>query len=159
MTTLKRFLLGAALAAVLSTTVGAAEEVRLKLSEGKFKVGEGTPSELVTYDENEGKVAFYAPGTGEWKFKLADDGAFNIVVRASCDAAQDVNAKFKLTIDGKAIGEEVTLSRESEHECKLEAKLGPGEHTLAITFTNDAWKDGEYDRNLYIHSVTLKPAK
>jgi len=34
-----------------------------------------------------------------------------------------------------------------------------GDHKLSIEFTNDVFKDGEYDRNLYVHGVTLKKVK
>ncbi len=32
-----------------------------------------------------------------------------------------------------------------------------GEHKLAIQFTNDAYKENEYDRNLYIKTVSIRP--
>lgn len=136
----------------------AADSIRIKLADGKFKVAEGTPPELVTYDENEGRAAFYTAGTGEWTFELADDGAFTIRVSASCDPAQSKFGKFKLTIDGKEVGKEVELTGESSKDYELEAKLGPGEHKLAITSTLDLYKEGEYDMNLYIHGITLVAA-
>jgi hypothetical protein len=30
---------------------------------------------------------------------------------------------------------------------------------LTIEFTNDVYKDGEYDRNLYVHAVAVKKVK
>jgi hypothetical protein len=30
---------------------------------------------------------------------------------------------------------------------------------LSIEFTNDEFKEGEYDRNLYVHGVTVKKSK
>jgi hypothetical protein len=127
---------------LLAATAQAADDVKLKLADAKFKLGEGTPSDLVGHNDGEGKIFYYAPG-----------------VSASCDPAQNVNANFKLAIDGKDVGEEVKLTSEGEKEYKLETKLAPGEHKLTITFTNDVYKEGEYDRNLYIHSVTLKVKK
>ncbi len=143
----------------LAVTAQAADDIKLKLADAKFKLGEGTPAELVGHNDGESKIFYYAPGTAEWTFKQADDGKFTIHISASCDPAQNVNANFKLAIDGKDVGEEVKLTSESEKEYKLETKLAPGEHKLTITFTNDAYKEGEYDRNLYIHSVTLKAKK
>jgi len=159
---MKRCLLLLLLTAVglgFTTRVQAADDIKLKLNEAKFKAGTGTTSELFGHNEADGKIFFYAPGTAEWTFKLSDEGRFVIQITASCDAAQKENAHFKLTIDGKDVDEEVKLTSEGEKEYKLETKLAVGEHKLAITFTNDVYKEGEYDRNLYIHAVTLTPKK
>ena len=141
-----------------SSTQGA-DDLKLKLADAKFKLGTGTPVELVGLNDGEGKIFYYAPGAAEWTFKLSDDGPFIIHVTASCDAALKTNANFKVSIDGKDVGEEVKLTTAGENEYKLEAKLTPGEHKLAINYTNDIYKENEYDRNLYIHAVTLKPKK
>ena len=45
---------------------------------------------------------------------------------------------------------------EDKKEYKFDAKLTKGETTLSITYTNDVYKEGEYDRNLYLHAVSLK---
>jgi len=82
-----------------------------------------------------------------------------IVVAASCDPALGTNAWFKLAIDGKNVGEEVKLTSAGEKEYTLESALTPGEHKLSITFTNDVYKENEYDRNLFVHAVTLKPKR
>ena len=159
---MKRFLLLAVLATVcLSFTarIQAADDIKLKLADAKFKAGTNTSTELVGHNEGDGKIFYYAPGTAEWTFKASADGTFTIQISASCDPAQKVNAWFKLTIDGKDVGEEVKLTSEGEKEYKLETKLTAGEHKLAIAFTNDVYKEGEYDRNLYIHAVALTPKK
>lgn len=159
---MKRFLLLALLSVIglgFTTCGQAADDIKLKLADAKFKAGTNTSTELVGHNDGEGKIFYYAPGTAEWTFKVSADGSFTIQISASCDPAQKVNAWFKLTIDGKDVGEEVKLTSEGEKEYKLETKLTTGEHKLAITFTNDIYKDGEYDRNLYIHAVTLTPKK
>jgi serine/threonine protein kinase len=33
------------------------------------------------------------------------------------------------------------------------------QHKLTIEFTNDLYKDGEYDRNLFIHAIAVKKAR
>jgi hypothetical protein len=154
---MKRFSLTtiASLALLTALTVFAADALKLKLADCKFKTTT-TSSDLTGYNEGDEKLFFYAPGTGEWTFKLPDDGEYTILVKASCDPAQGMNAKFKLAMDGETVGEEVTLTSEGEKEYKLTAKLKAGERKLAITFTNDVYKEGEYDRNLYIHGVELK---
>ena len=42
---------------------------------------------------------------------------------------------------------------------KLAASGKAGERKLTIEFTNDAYKEGEYDRNFFVHAVTLKKVK
>jgi len=38
-------------------------------------------------------------------------------------------------------------------------KAQAGEHKLVVEYTNDVYKENEYDRNFYLHGVTVKPAK
>ncbi|MEW6305146.1 MAG: carbohydrate-binding domain-containing protein [Verrucomicrobiota bacterium] len=154
---MKRFytlLFATALTAAVNVT--AADDIKLKLADSKVTPGQGVSSDLAGYNDGEEKIFFYAPGTAEWTFKVADDGEYTLLIKASCDPAQGMNAKFKVTLDGKAVGEEVTLTSEGEKEYKVVAKLKKGENKLGITFTNDVYKEGEYDRNLYLHGVTVK---
>ena len=60
--------------------------------------------------------------------------------------------------DGKLCGKEAESSDEPK-EYKFPATLKAGERKLAIEFTNDVFKEGEYDRNLYVHEVKLTKAK
>jgi hypothetical protein len=158
---MKRFLTLAVslLALSLTTPSWAADEVKLKLEDGKVKSGEGVGEDLTGYDEGEGRIFFYAPGAAEWTFKVEKEGAYTLVVKASCDAAQDENAKFKLTVNGKADEKETTLKSTEPEDVKVAIKLKAGENKLSLAFTNDAYKEGEYDRNLYLHALTVKPAE
>jgi hypothetical protein len=61
-------------------------------------------------------------------------------------------------VDGKQTGKE-TETGEEPKEYKFPTPLKAGEHKLTIEFTNDIFKEGEYDRNLYVHAVSLKKVK
>ena len=48
------------------------------------------------------------------------------------------------------------LTADEAKEYKLTSKIKSGEHKLAIEFTNDVYKENEFDRNFYVHAVSLK---
>ena len=81
------------------------------------------------------------------------------MIKASCDPAQNERAKFKVTLDGQEVGKETLLTADEEKEYKLPIKVKAGEHKLTIEYTNDVYKENEYDRNFYLHGVTLKKVK
>ena len=65
-----------------------------------------------------------------------------------------------MTLDGQPVGAETLLTDDDQKDYKLTAAaVKAGDRKLAIEFTNDAYKEGEYDRNLFIYGVTVKPVK
>jgi hypothetical protein len=133
-------------------------DIAVDLAMFKFKVDDNLAS-LFGYNADEGKLFYYAGGAGETKIKLPADGNYEIVIKASCDPALAERAKFRLAVAGEAVGQETLLTEDGPKEYKLELKGKAGEHTLAIEYTNDVYKEGEYDRNFYVHGVTVKPVK
>jgi hypothetical protein len=129
--------------------------ITIELKDFKFKVPEAVES-LFTYDENGERLSYYTNGAAEAVVKVPADGEYEIVVKAACDPAQDEKAKFKVTIDGVEVGKETLLTADEPKEYTITAKLKAGERKLAVAFTNDAYKENEYDRNFYVHGVTLK---
>jgi hypothetical protein len=123
-----------------------------------FKFPEGM-AELFGYNEGDEKLFFYTNGKATAKFKVPAEGNYEIVIKASGDAALNEGAKFKVAVDGKDIGKETETDKNETKEFKFPASLKAGEHELSIEFTNDVYKPGEYDRNLYVHSVEVKPVK
>jgi hypothetical protein len=91
--------------------------------------------------------------------KLPADGDYELVIKASCDPALDERAKFKVAIDGEAVGKETLLIDDLAKEYKFTLKGKAGDRKLSIEYTNDAYKEGEYDRNFYVHGVSLKAVK
>jgi hypothetical protein len=145
-------------ALILPAALGAdGEATKVDLKAFQFKVDEDASS-LFGYNEEEGKLFFYTNGRGEAAAKVAQDGEYEIVIRASCDPAEDERAKFKLAVDGQAVGDETLLTADEAKDYKFKAKLKAGEVKLSIEFTNDAYQENEFDRNLYIHAVSFKPA-
>jgi hypothetical protein len=153
------FLVGSPLVILplLATAATEAKPITVDLKAFTFKVPE-KQAELFGYDAGEDRLFFYTNGTGEAKVKVPDDGDYEIVVKASGDIALKEGAKFKLAVDGKQIGKETETTGDPK-EYKFSAPLKAGERKLSIEFTNDIFKEGEYDRNLFVHAVTLKKVK
>lgn len=134
------------------------DAITVDLKSFKFKVTEDMAT-LFGYDEGQSRLFYYTAGTGEATVKLPADGEYELVIKASCDPAQNERAKFKAALDGEAAGTETLLTADEEKEYKLTLKAKADEHKLTIEFTNDAYKENEYDRNFYLHGVTLKKVK
>jgi len=85
-------------------------------------------------------------------------GADTLVLTLSEDAYQG-DARFQLTVDGKAAGpaQSVTAPHgKGQPEAFTFKGDWPGAHTFGVTFTNDAWGGSAgVDRNLYIDGATF----
>jgi hypothetical protein len=148
----------ALLLAVFVSVTAAADEKTLSVDLKTFKFPEGK-QDLFGYNEGESKLFFYTNGTGTASVKASDEGEYEIVIKASCDSALNERAKFKLSIDGEVVGKETLLTADDAKDYKFSTKLKKGDHKLGIEYTNDVYKEGEYDRNLYVHEVRLKKTK
>jgi hypothetical protein len=135
-----------------------ADTIKVDLKTVKFNVPEDKAN-LFNYDEGGQRLSFYTNGKAEFTVKVPADGEYDIVVRAACDPALNERAKFKVAVDGEPVGKETLLTADDEKDYTLTGKLKAGERTLVVEFTNDVYKEGEYDRNLYVHGVSLKPKK
>lgn len=129
--------------------------ITVELKEFTFKAA---MADLFGHNTDEGKLFFYTNGTAEAKVKVPKAGGYEIVIKASGDKAMKEGAKFKAAIDGKQVGKE-TETTDEQKEYAFPAKLKAGEQKLSIEFTNDVFKEGEYDRNLYVYEVIVKPGK
>jgi hypothetical protein len=157
---LLRSLLGCAilLGATLQLSAADDDPIKVDLNSFKFKVAEEKASLFGTSD-TEGRMFFYANGLGEATIKIPDDAEYEISVKASGEIAEKEYAKFKLTIDGTLVGKETQLKSEDAMVYKLTSKIKKGERKIGIEFTNDIYKENEYDRNLFVHEITLKKVK
>ena len=88
-----------------------------------------------------------------------DDGEYEVVVTASCTAAKGENAKFKLKVDGEQVGSETQLKSEDAKDYAFTAALKAGDRKIATEFTNDLYKEGEYDLNFYLNGLKLVRTK
>jgi hypothetical protein len=132
------------------------DTISVDLKNFKFK-GPKDAGELVGYNEGEGKLFYYVNGLAETTVKLPTDGDYEITIKASGDPALKERAKFKLTLDDKDVGKETELTADGEKDYTFNLeKAKAGEHKIGIEYTNDVYKENEYDRNFYVHGVTLK---
>jgi hypothetical protein len=135
-----------------------ASTVKVNLKDVKWKVPESI-KDLFGYDETKERLFYFANGAGEWMVTIPGDGEYQVTVKASCDSAENERAKFTLSIADKLIGKETQLTDDDPKEYTLKGALKGGERKLTIEFTNDVYRAGEFDRNLFIYSITLKKAK
>lgn len=112
------------------------------------------------YDENLSRLFLLSNGAITLPLTLSGAGDYEIAITAACDEAMGMKAKFSVTIDDQIIAAEVTETTTEPKEYVVKAPgLKAGAHKLAIAFLNDMYKENEYDLNLYVHGVKLRPAK
>jgi hypothetical protein len=111
--------------------------------------------DLFGYNEGEERLFFYTNGAGEAAVTVPADGEYTIAVKAAGEKVMNEWPKFKLAVDGQPVGKETALTSDDPKEYTFTAPLKAGSRKVKIEFTNDVYKDGEYDRNLYVHAVTL----
>lgn len=126
--------------------------IKADLSKIKFTAESG---ELFGYDDGESRAFYYANGLGFVVVDVPADGDYEIVIAASCQAAKGENAKFKLTVDGAAAGAETQLKSEDAKDYPFPAALKQGHRKIGVEFTNDVYKEGEYDLNFYLHGLKV----
>jgi hypothetical protein len=132
------------------------DEIRLPLKEFKFKVSQDK-ADLFVFDEDAQRLCFYTNGAAEAKFSVENAGDYDLVLSLSGDTAMNVHPKFKLAIDDKEPSKETSLKSDDIKDYKFTIQLKHGTHVLSVAFTNDMYKDGEYDSNLYLHGAKLIP--
>ena len=124
----------------------------------KFK-GPAEGAELFGFDDGAGRIFMYTAGAVEIPVKIAADGAYDIVVNVSCDEAMGQKAKFTVAVDGQKIGGEITCSAAEDKPYSVKAELKAGDRKIAVAFLNDLYKENEYDLNMYVNGLVLKPAR
>jgi len=155
--TLRKLVMVAALALVLGAApAGAADDVKVDLKAFKWKAAFEGGESLGGYDEGEDRYNFYAHGAANGDVTLPDDGEYKITIEASCSEALKEFAKFKLSVGDVVIAKERACTTEDKKKYEFTAKLKKGKQALSIAFLNDAFKEGEYDRNLFVYSVKVE---
>ena len=134
------------------------DKTPIKVDLSKVKWGEG-PAELFGYDDGESRLFYYTNGTAEFTVKAPADGDYEIVVTASSQPAQNEHAKFKLTVDGRPAGAETACTGEEAKEYRIAATLAAGDRKIAVSFTNDVYKQDEYDRNFFLNGLKIVRVK
>ena len=134
----------------------AADAVNVDLKDFKWKCAFDGGTELGGYDEGEERFNFYTNGTATGDVTIPEDGEYTITVEASCTEAEKEFAKFKLTTGETVVTKEHACTTEEKKKYTFTAKLKKGKQPLVIEFLNDAFKEGEYDRNFFVHSVAIE---
>src|SRR5262245_40781751 len=77
-----------------------------------------------------------------------------LVVRARGDKCRNISPRMVVTIDGQqALAKGVGSTTWASYSASLSIAAGP--HTVAVAFTNDLYRPGECDRNLYVDSIAF----
>src|SRR5262249_41954743 len=134
----------------------AADPIKPDLKEFKWKCKFDGGETLGGYNENDGKFDLYTNGTATGEVDVPDDGEYKVTIEASCTEALEEFAKVKLTVGDVVVAKDHALTAEDVKPYAFTATLKKGKQKLVIEFLNDAFKEGEYDRNLFIHSVKLE---
>jgi Ca-dependent carbohydrate-binding module xylan-binding len=147
--------------ALVAVAVGAgvaiaADEVKVDLKKFKWKCAFEGGADLGGYDDGENRFFFYTNGTATGDVTIPDDGEYTITVEASCTEALKEFAKFKLSVGEVVVAKEHACTAEETKKYTFTAKLKKGKQPLVIEFLNDVFKEGEYDRNLFVHAVKIE---
>ena len=137
----------------------AAEAITVELKDFKLKSTSEDFKDGVALNEGDAKIGFYTEGTAVATVKIAEDGEYDIVIEASCDEAEKMKAKMTVKIGDEVVKENFELKVVEAKEYTFTAKLKKGETKLSIAFTNDAFEEGKFDRNLYVHKVKIEKSK
>lgn len=151
----RRTVLSLAAVAAVAGLASAAVLGKVELKDFTFKTG----GDLAGYNEGDGKLFFYVNDTAEAKVSVPSDGEYTITVEASCDAAQGENAKITLKVGDVEVKKDFQLTTPDQKAYTFTAKLKKGDPKLSIEFTNDKYKEGEYDLNLFVHGVKVEAKK
>ena len=144
------------LVAGFGAAFAASEAIKIELKDFKLKSASPDFADGVALNEGDGKIGFYTEGTAIAAVKIPEDGEYNIVIEASCDEAEKIKAKMTVKVGDDVVKDDFELKQVDAKEYTFAAKLKKGEFKLSIAFTNDAFEEGKFDRNLYIHKVKLE---
>jgi hypothetical protein len=132
----------------------AAKPVSADLS--KFK-GPADNAELFGYDDGAGRIFMYTAGAVELPVAVAADGPYEIVVKVACDEAMGKKAKFTVAVDGQGVGGEISCTSVDEKDYAVKVQLKAGERKISVAFLNDLYKENEYDLNMFVSGLSIKP--
>ena len=66
------------------------KDIKIELKDFKFKLANPYLRDLYAYNEDEQKLCYYTNGAAEAKFKVPEDGDFDLIIAASGDSAMKV---------------------------------------------------------------------
>jgi hypothetical protein len=137
----------------------AVEPIKVELKDFKCTTVDGKDTEAVGFNEGDSKIFFYTHGIAKADFKAPEEGDYTLVFEASCDEAMKTLAKIKIMQGEKELKKEFELTSSEMKAYKIDVKLKKGDNKISFEFLNDLYKEGEYDLNLYLHSVKFEEKK
>ena len=137
----------------------AADAISVELKDFKLKSDYANNDDGVTLNEGDGKIQFHSNGTAIATIKVSEAGEYDILIEASCDAAEKKNATMTVKVDDIVVKENLELPTVDAKMYTFTTKLKKGDVKLSIAFTNDVYKENEFDRNMYVHKVKVDPKK
>lgn len=152
----RRTLVSLAALLLLVGGVVAADALNAPLKDFKLADSDGKASDLVVYEESEGRIAFNVNGTAKGSVKAEEAGDYTLTLDASCVEANKMFAKVKIQLNGKSVKDEFALTQADQKAYKFDVKLVKGDNTVHIEFLNDIYKENEYDLNFYLHGVKFE---
>lgn len=144
-------------AVLLAAGFVSADEIKLdafKLTPKNKDVG----TDLFGHNEGESKLFMYVLATAAAEVEVKADGTYAFSIELSGDKGMN-NPKVRVNLGGKDVEKEFALTQLEAKVYTFKGELKKGKNKIEIEFLNDEYKDGEYDANLYIHSVKYEPAK
>jgi Ca-dependent carbohydrate-binding module xylan-binding len=146
-----------AVAVVLAVgTASAADPVKFDLKDFKVKA---LGDDLGGLNEGDSKLFLYTNGTMTCEAEVPADGTYTLVVEMSCDEAKNEKAKVKISLGDDVVKDKFELTAADTKEYKFEVKAKKGKVKFVVEFLNDEFKEGEYDRNFYLHAARLEEKK
>ena len=137
----------------------AADAISVELKDFKLKSDYANNDDGVTLNDADGKINFYSNGTAVATVNVTEGGEYDILIEASCDAAEKKNAAMTVKVGDEVLKEKFELTTVDAKVYTFTTKLKKGEIKLSIAFTNDVYKENEFDRNMYVHKVKVEPKK
>ena len=137
----------------------AADAISVELKDFKLKSDYANNDDGVTLNDADGKINFYSNGTAVATVNVTEGGEYDILIEASCDAAEKKNAAMTVKVGDEVLKEKLELTTVDAKVYTFTTKLKKGEIKLSIAFTNDVYKENEFDRNMYVHKVKVEPKK
>lgn len=130
--------------------------IKADLTKAKFP-NENT--EHFGWDDGESRAFYWSNGVAEVMVKIPADGDYEISVTAGCQEADKQFAKFVLEVDGQKQGTEIALKSEDAKDYGCCLPLKAGDRKIGVRFTNDIYKEGEYDLNFFLYGLKLVRVK
>ncbi len=93
--------------------------------------------------------------TATCNLMVPKDGS-QIVITAHGQEAEGENATFDLKVDEAAVGTPNTLTTGDKADYPFATTVKAGARKIVVTFTNDMYLPGVYDRNLFLHAIRVK---